>query len=150
MQRREDAVTTMHESMKLTPRHWYGWQMLPGYDGEQYVPHFSPILLEEVTPRKTGKGILTVGFFNAFYPEGVQDFTLDLRILKRESSYLVGEILYEDARTRDRTAIISHIDLEWIRRFCPELWTAYPPSSFGTVEQGSSFHYLKAIFQRPD
>jgi hypothetical protein len=140
----------MHARLQLTPRHWYGWQMLPGYDDERYGPYFSPILVHEVTPRKTGKGILTVAFFNAFYPEGVHEFTLDLRILKREASYLVSEILYEGSPTRDRTAIISNIEFEWIRRYCPELWASYPPSHFSGDAQHSAPRYLKAVFHQPD
>ena len=82
------------------------------------------------------------------YAEGVQDFTFDLRVLKREANYLVSEILYEDQLTQDRTAIISYIEFEWIQRFCPDLWAAHTPS-FGTVEQGSVSHYLQAIFRLP-
>lgn len=84
----------MNTKLQLTPRHWYSWQMLPGYFGEPRVPYFSPIWVKEITPRKAGKGILALGFINSFYAEGVQDFTLDLRILKHEASYLVSEILY--------------------------------------------------------
>jgi hypothetical protein len=148
--RQEDEVVTVHAELQLMPKHWYGWQMLPGYAGKQYVPYFSPIWMKEVTPRKTGKGILTIEFINALYAEGVQYFTLDLRVLKREASYLVSEIRYEDQDTRYRTAIISRIEFDWIRLFCPDLWTARPPSSFSTVEQGSVSHYLKAIFPIPD
>lgn len=139
----------MHAKLQLTPQHWYGWQTLPGYVNEGNIPYFSPIWVEEVTPRKTGRGILTIGFINALYAEGVQDFTVDLKVLKHQVGYLVSEILYEDD-PRDRTAIVSHIELEWIRRFCPELWTSRPPSAFSTVEQRSVSHYLNALFGRTD
>jgi hypothetical protein len=33
----------VHAKLQLMPRHWYGWQMLPGYFG---VPYFSPIWAE--------------------------------------------------------------------------------------------------------
>jgi hypothetical protein len=136
----------VHARLQLTPKHWYGWQMLPGYAGERNIPYFSPIRMEEVTPRKTGKGILTIKFFNALYAQGVQDFTLDLSILKREASYLVSEILYAGQSTRGRTAIIGRIEFEWIQFFCPSLWTSRPPSSFGTVEQESVSRYLDSLF----
>jgi hypothetical protein len=148
--RRGDEVTTMYAKLQLTPKHWYGWQMLPGYVAERNVPYFSPIWVQDVTPRKTGRRILTVRFINALYAEGVQDFALELRVLKHEINYLVSEILYPDQSMRDRTAIISNIEFDWIRRFCPDLWTARPPSSFSTVEQGSVSHYLKALFRFPD
>jgi len=88
-------VATVNAKLQLTPGHWYGWQMLPGYFGEPPVPYCSPIWVKDVTPRKTGKGILGLGFINTLYAEGAQGFTLDLRILKHEASYLVSEILYE-------------------------------------------------------
>jgi hypothetical protein len=107
--RQEEPGTTVNAKLQLTPTHWYGWQMLPGYFGEPRVPYFSPICVKEVKPRRTGKGILALGFINTLYAEGVQDFTLDLRILKHEASYLVSEILYGKDGPSDRTAIISDI-----------------------------------------
>ena len=98
----------VNTKLQLTRRHWYSWQMLPGYFGEPRVPYFSPIWVKEVTPRKTGKGILALGFINTLYAEGVQDFSLDLRILKHEAGYLVSEILYGNEGPSDRTAIVGH------------------------------------------
>ncbi len=140
----------MNTRLQLTPRHWYSWQMLPGYFGEPPVPYFSPIWVKEVTPRKTGKGILGLGFINTLYAEGVQDFTLDLRILKHEASYLVSEILYGKEGPPDRTAIIGLIGFEWIRHLCPGIWAASPPSSLRGIEQGSVSHYLNAVFGSHD
>jgi hypothetical protein len=133
--------------LQLTRRHWYSWQMLPGYFGEPPVPYFSPIWVKEVTPQKTGKGILALEFINALYAEGVEDFTLDLRIVKREASYLVGEILYGKEGPADRTAIIGQIGFEWIQRFCPGMWAARPPTSIRDIVQGSVSDYLNAIFE---
>jgi len=140
-------VTTAHARLQLMPKRWFGWQMLPGYVTEGNVPYFSPIWVEDVIPRKTGRRILTLQFINVLYAEGVQDFVLDLRILKHESSYLVSEIFHTDQSARYRTAIISQIEFDWIRRFCPELWEARPPSSFSTVEQGSVSRYLTTLFR---
>jgi len=57
--------------LKLTAWQWYGWQVLPGYSGEQNVPYFSPIWVEVVTPWKTRRSIVTLQFFNVSYAEGV-------------------------------------------------------------------------------
>ncbi len=43
---------------------WYGWQMIPGYVGERCIPYCCPIYMERVTPKKTGKGILNIAFWN--------------------------------------------------------------------------------------
>lgn len=139
-------MTTANAKLQLTSGHWYSWQMLPGYFGEPPVPYFSPIWVKDVTPRRTGKGILRIGFINTLYAEGVQGFTLDLRILKHEASYLVSAILDREEGPSDRTAIIGLIGFEWIQHFCPSTWTARPPSSFRGMEQGSVSRYLNALF----
>lgn len=72
--------------------HWYGWQMLPGYTD---VPYVSPIKVMNVVPLKSGRSILRLDFFNAFYAQGVQGFSQDLRILKHGATYLVAEIVPE-------------------------------------------------------
>lgn len=141
-------MTVVHPKLQLKPKQWYGWQMLPGYNGEQYAPYCSPIFVEEVVPRKTGRGIITVGFFNALYASGVNDFALDLRILKREAKYLVSEIIDNDGPALGRTGIISLIEFEWIQRFCSGLWSSHPPSSFALGEQRNVSHYLNALFGR--
>jgi hypothetical protein len=108
-----------HTRLQLRPRDWYGWQMLPGYTGTgSYEPYYSPIQIGSVTPLKTGRRVLKVEFFNRLYAQGVQPFTVELRILKHEPDYLIAE-LYEDHR--DRAAIISRIDFTWIRQHCPHL-----------------------------
>lgn len=55
-------MTTVHARLQLTSKRWFGWQMLPGYVAKGNVPHFSPIWVEDVTPRKTGRRILIVRF----------------------------------------------------------------------------------------
>jgi hypothetical protein len=143
--RQQEQMTRVNAKLQITPGHWYSWQMLPGF-GQPPVPYCSPIWVKDVMPRKTGKGILRLGFFNALYAEGVQDFTLDLRILKHEASYLVSEPLYGEDGPSDRTAIIGRIGFAWIQHFCPSTWAARPPSSFRDIEQGSVSHYLNALF----
>lgn len=129
----------------LDTSHWYGWQMVPGYAGERNVPYFSPMYLRAFAPRKTGRRELHVEFLNAQYAEGVQEFSIDLKILKHSQDYLVAEIAYVDVSV-DRVAVISRIEFEWIRRCCPEIWAAQPPASFGSIEQNSVSYYLHAVF----
>ncbi len=44
-----------------------------------------------------------------------------MRVLKRAKNYLVGEIAEDHGISPARCAIISSIEAEWLRRFCPEL-----------------------------
>jgi hypothetical protein len=129
------------EKLQLAPGQWYSWQMVPGY-GVPPVPYFSPIWVKNVAPRKTGRGILGLEFTNALYAGGVQSSTLDVRILKHEDGYVVGELLYGAEGPSNRTAIIGVIGFAWIERFCPSLWAERPPSSFRGFEQESVYHYL--------
>lgn len=135
--------------LRLEPGCWYGWQMIPGYTGERNVPYFSPILVQRVTPRKTGRGILSLEFWNVQYAEGVQDFHSGLRVLKRASSYLVAEIVYGADEPSDRTAVISQIDFDWIRKFCPTVWINKPPESLRPPVSESVSLFLDATFGRP-
>ena len=131
--------------LKLTPESWYAWQMLPGYVGERNVPYCSPIFVQRVVPRKTGKGILGLDFVNVLYAEGVQGFSLDIRILKHSANYLIADLLYGDSGL-DRAAIISHIEFGWIERFCPSLWYHRPPSSVAGAAATSVSLYLTELF----
>lgn len=120
--------------------------MIPGYSGERNVPYFSPIRVTRVTPRKTGRGILNVSFRNVLYAEGVQNFQIDLRILKHEPDYLFADLIYGESGPAGRSAVISHIEFEWVRRLCPEVWSARPPETLNSAAQSSISVYLDELF----
>jgi hypothetical protein len=75
--------------------------------------------VREVTPLKSGKGILKVEFYNAGYAEGVQDFTVQIRVLKRTPDYLFGELTGEP---KGRSCVVSLVTAEWLGKFCPDFW----------------------------
>jgi hypothetical protein len=131
--------------LKLTPESWYAWQMIPGYIGERNVPFCSPIYVRTVTPQKTGKKILNLEFINALYAEGVQNFSLDLKIIKHAADFLIAELLHRD-NGPDRAVVISHIEFKWIEHFCPDLWYHRPPSSIGGAATTSVSVYLNEVF----
>ena len=111
--------------------------MFPGYFGERMTPYCSPIYIQEVQPLKTGKGLLRLKFFNAFYAEGVQDFTLDLKLIKRASNYLLADLPYDP----ERSAVIGHVEFSWLELFCPSLIESHPPASHSSVSI-----YLDSVF----
>lgn len=141
----EATVGKQTNNLKINPRSWYAWQMIPGYIGERNVPYSSPIFVEKVVPENSENGILTLNFVNVLYAEGVQDFTLDLKVLKHSSDYLIADLLC-GPEGPDRAVIISHIEFAWIERFCPELWYQHPPSSIGGAATGSVSIYLSEVF----
>lgn len=105
---------------------WYGWQMLPSYTGEHCIPYFSPIFVTYFKAHKSGKGLFRIEFLNAAYAEGMQEFSVEIRMLKRARDYLVGEIAEDHGGSFARCSIISNIEAEWLRRFCPELVARHP------------------------
>lgn len=100
--------------MKLKQGHWYGWQMMPGYLD---APYFSPIRIENA-PTVPGIGqTYSLEFLNAQYARGVRNFTLELTVLFKASSYLV--VSMKD--TTGRTGILSKMTANWLRRCCPDV-----------------------------
>lgn len=104
-----------------------------------------PYLCRTGNAKKTGKGILRLDFVNVFYAEGVQEFSLDLKVIKRSEHYMIADLMY-GPKGADRTAIISVIEYEWIKRFCPELWYFRPPSSLGPPYDHGVHLYLCEVF----
>lgn len=138
----------------LQPRRWYGWQMIPGYVGEHCVPFCCPCRVNEVKPQKSGKGLLTLDVWVTGYAEGGNMGDAPLRVIHRGDSYLIAQILYPDAPEINRCVVISEIEFEWVRRFCPQLWQEKPPERQG-AGAGSLTSYLEAVFRpendwRPD
>ncbi len=129
----------MARPITLAPETWRSWQMLPGYFGERMTPYCSPIFIKSVERLKTGKSLLRLKFFNALYAEGVQDFEVDLKVLKRASNYLLADLPYDS----ERSAIVGHIEFSWLATFCPALIAANPPRTITSVSG-----YLDSVFAR--
>lgn len=128
-------------TFSLRPLHWYAWQMLPGYGNK---PYFSPIYVRRISPLKTGKCLLSVQFFNAFYASGVQEFEVNLRVLKRAEEYLIAEIIQGHEKA-DRVAIVSEITFPWIELLCPTLLSRFPLDKRANVGLDVQ-EYLNRIF----
>ena len=129
-------------TFELTRDHWFAWQMVPGYYGNRVVPYYSPILVRDIEPLKTGKRMLRVDFFNAFYAEGVQGFSKKLKILKRTADWMFVDLVEDE----DRGAVISHISFGWIEKFCSTLWQQNPPPAYGSAAEDSVNTYLHQVF----
>ena len=133
----------MVERITLKRAKWYGWQMLPGY-GSAYEPYFSPILVETVTPEKSGKGWLRLQFFNAFYAEGVQGFNKRLKVLDRTDQYLIARL--DDPEPTERHAIISRISFEWIEARFPQWYREAPKATMPDFACSEIDYYLNQRF----
>jgi hypothetical protein len=107
----------MSKPLTLANNRWYAWEMIPGYAGRYY----SPILIENVSPLKTGRNILRLSFYNACYAQGVRDFQMDLIVLHRSENFLIAKLDYGKDTDIDRCAIISPITEAWLAEFRPEI-----------------------------
>ena len=119
----------MPSSLQLEPGTWYVWQMFPGYTSE---PYLSPILIRRVTPLKTGAGMLEVEFYNAFYAEGVREFTQRLRILVRGENYLMARI--EQPGGDQRACVITELTPWWVQALLPDLAARWPGGASGDLQ----------------
>jgi hypothetical protein len=131
----------MSQLLTILSEQWYGWQMLPGYSGD-YTPYYSPIYVESVAVLKTGKGLLRLRFFNAMYAEGVQGFSLELKVLDRHENYLIIRIV----GNLHRNAVVSTIDFVWIKNHCTDLWYHRPSSHFEGLARSECQYYMNQVF----
>jgi hypothetical protein len=90
--------------------------------------------------------LLTVEVWITGYAEGVQVAEVRLRVIHRGRDYLIGQVLSDDGEEGDRCVVISGVEFEWVRVFCPELWAARPPEYFGGAAVGCVSAYLDAVF----
>lgn len=131
--------------LTLKPGNWYAWQMLPGY-GSGLEGYFSPIYVQRVQPPKSGKQQLRLVFLNARYAQGVQNFTVKLRVLARRQNHLLASLIEaEDARD----VVISHITQTWLEHHMADLLRLNPPSQFPEcLAQHELHYYLNKLFFR--
>jgi hypothetical protein len=100
---------------------WYSWEMLPGYT-TGFRPYCSPIYINEIRP--LGSNQLFLRFYNAGYAEGVRNFELKMRVLKRAPGYLLAG----SSECEDRTFIIGPIEFDWVRNFIADAYERNPPA----------------------
>jgi hypothetical protein len=101
---------------------WFGWVETPPQAPSLAA---SPILVTQVEQLKTGAGLLRLRFIQPLMPcaQGRRD--LVLKMLSNHGSHLVASYREEDAT---RTVVISDLDLNWLRSYCPELLARRSPS----------------------
>lgn len=108
--------------------------MMPGYID---APYFSPILIHEVIPLKSGASLLKLRFLNVGYAEGVQNFEKTLRVVLRLSTFLFAA----EQESEDRGVVISELNHGWLERCFSILLERYP------LREGTDLQiYLNQIF----
>ncbi len=114
--------------------HWYALEMVNQFSDTS--GSHTPIFVEKIIPRKTGKGLLGMRFFS---PQGER--VHEWRVLQRTPNYLLA------ANGEDNAVVVRPISFEWLEHHCPELITANPLPPH-THQQIEVQFYLDRIFGR--
>ncbi|MBN1641866.1 MAG: hypothetical protein JXA09_11590 [Anaerolineae bacterium] len=121
----------------LEPERWYALERVLGaYQGK--VPEFTPAFVKEVTPRKTGHGILGLKLNT-----GADELQWEAQVLRRAAEYMVVAI------GNQNSAILRPVTFEWLSRFCPELTEQYPPPAAAYGEANVQDYLNQALCGQP-
>ena len=117
----------------LVPGQWLAMEAwMRGYPDP---PHCSPIRVLEVTPSGTGRGELTLRFFHAAYPEGVQKKEYHLRVLHRGHNTLT--LLRLDVPEPEMTLTLFPLQRPWVEKHFPDF--AHPDGDSSESEMERRF-----------
>ena len=98
----------------LQPRTWYAMEITFPHGNR----HASPIWCIGVCPLKTGHRQMSLDFWHANYSEGAQHKVYELRILARQSGFLLGA---RDDSSESSVLLLTAITAEWISLHFPRL-----------------------------
>jgi hypothetical protein len=112
--------------LSLIPKRWYACDLLSSRALEDSWPS-TPIFMTDVSPLKTGKGILRLSFVAALHPISPQKSGVDLRIIHHRPDHLVGTFLDEAG---EHTMAVSIPTFEWFEFRCHDFSSRFPSSNF--------------------
>jgi len=110
------------ERISIERGKWWGWQEAPPRNPGWGA---SPIFVTNLTPLKTGKSVLLVEFIQVMHPRKAVRRIIDLKVVYRTSTHLVGTFVGDDGAPR--TALLSEMSCNWFRSDVPLLWERRPP-----------------------
>lgn len=97
-----------NEPLTLCRHRWYAMLRLNPAGAQD----FCPIWVHEAKALKTGKGMLELSFWDAHYPEGVQDKVYRLHVMRREAGFLLAE--RQDDKPKE-LVLFSEMTFEWVQ-----------------------------------
>lgn len=118
----------MQNKLTLSPRRWYTWQTI-GTEGAQAAPFdATPLFAIDITPLKTGKGILELDAIKAVQPLRPVRERFQLHVCHHTPDAIIARCTSRAGAST--LAAITTIDLNWIRQHCARLLDRYPPTGF--------------------
>ena len=131
------------EQFTLYPRMWYALEYISDTLEDA---HRSPIYIFSCSPKKSGKNLLTIEFFHANYPVGVQRKVYDLRVIKRVLDYLIADRV-SAADENLPTVILSDISFKWLKSHFPK-WLNDTRAGGRAADDGMQVQkYLTGVFK---
>ena len=101
----------------MLPKRWYAVELIG--DDMPLSPDGgfarSPIRVDSVTPRKSGKRLFELAFYHANYPEGVRDKVYSLETIERGERFILAKSTEHDPV---RMLLIHELTHEWLRTYC--------------------------------
>jgi hypothetical protein len=107
------------EKLQLQQRRWYALRVIPEIKIGWSAMEESPILVIDVKPLKSGKGLLRLTFAPLLYPDGPKELTADFRVVQHKSGYMIA--VSNDFAGEERTCIFEEIDFDWLSKYTPKV-----------------------------
>lgn len=108
-----EHTTAARARFTLHPGRWYAAEFIGDeFSADRDFRSHSPIRVDSLVPRRTGRHRFKLSFYHANYPEGVQNKVYSLQTLERGEQYILARsISYEPARL----LMIYEISWPWLR-----------------------------------
>ncbi len=130
--------------LQVTPRSWYGWQVLDGRSPVAPPWNASPIFIKSVKPLKTGRGELAVEFIAALRHLRPTEASAVFRIEHHASNVITGTWRERGAEC---VVAITNATMDWLNQYCAPLLQGRPP--YALVDHGvvsTGHEYLDTLF----
>lgn len=108
----------------------------------------TPVLLTDVSPLKTGKGLLRLSLAPLLFPTGPKEIVADFRVVHHRASHLIA--VASDFAGKETTCIFEDIDFQWLETNVPSIFEKVTGgwSNPETAQEGLTARFggsLKAI-----
>jgi len=99
----------------LRNKKWYACEFI-GDEFDRDKCSYSPIRIIDIKPHRNGNRLITLKFFHANYPQGVQTKEYVLRTIERGKHFLLSKSIYHNPC---RFLQIYEMDEDWLKRHFP-------------------------------
>lgn len=113
---------------EISAGEWFGLRTLPGTPCHGACWANTPILVTEVTPLKTGGGLLQLSVVEALQPVEVRRRTIVLKVRHRQHDHLIGT--FKDHDDTEQVAMLSDVTEDWLKQHCHDWWRRFPSRHF--------------------